>query len=82
MGNPIREHRLAGIKCPIPPHLLCFSLRQLAVNGSDLLHIGISSGKNIGDTLDTLLNKVIEGELPNEKEALLIYAKNSIDNDA
>lgn len=60
----------------------CFSLRQLAVNGSDLLHIGISSGKHIGETLDTLLDKVIEGELENEKVSLLAYAKNSIDNEA
>ena len=58
----------------------CYSLRQLAVNGSDLLHIGIGSGVQIGQTLDTLLDKVIGGELPNEKEALLSYAKNMIDN--
>ena len=58
----------------------CYSLRQLAVNGSDLLHIGIGSGVQIGQTLDTLLDKVIGGALPNEKEALLSYAKNMIDN--
>lgn len=57
----------------------CYSLRQLAVNGSDLLHIGVSSGIQIGQTLDQLLDLVIEGELPNEKEALLSYAKNGID---
>lgn len=59
----------------------CYSLRQLAVNGADLLHIGVSSGVKIGETLDMLLDKVIKGELPNEKEALLICAKNSIDNE-
>ena len=58
----------------------CYSLRQLAVNGSDLLHIGIGSGVQIGQTLDALLDKVIGGALPNEKESLLSYAKNMIDN--
>ena len=57
----------------------CYSLRQLAVNGSDLLHIGVSSGVMIGQTLDRLLDLVIEGELPNNKDALLTYAKNGID---
>lgn len=59
----------------------CYSLRQLAVNGSDLLHIGVSSGITIGQTLDKLLDLVIEGELPNEKDALLAYAKNTIDKE-
>ncbi|MBQ3331200.1 MAG: CCA tRNA nucleotidyltransferase [Ruminococcus sp.] len=58
----------------------CYSLRQLSVNGSDLLHLGMSSGIQIGQTLDQLLDKVIEGELPNEKELLLDRAKIMIDN--
>ena len=48
----------------------CFSLRQLAVNGNDLIALGLS-GQRIGKTLDALLNRVIEGELPNQREALL-----------
>lgn len=59
----------------------CYSLRQLCVNGSDLLHLGLSSGVMIGQTLDLLLDKVIAGELSNEKEALLAYAKNGIDKE-
>lgn len=60
----------------------CYSLRQLAVNGSDLLHIGVRSGVQIGKTLDLLLDKVIAGELPNEKEALLAYAESTIDKES
>ena len=59
----------------------CYSLRQLAVNGSDLIHIGVGSGVRIGKTLDLLLDKVIAGELPNDKEALLAYAKSTIDKE-
>ena len=57
----------------------CYCLRMLAVNGADLLHLGYRSGAVIGEMLDTLLNKVITGELPNEKEALLSFAKGGID---
>lgn len=48
----------------------CFSLKQLAVNGNDLLDKGYR-GKEIGQALRFLLDAVIDGKLPNEKTALL-----------
>ena len=48
----------------------CFSLRQLAVGGEDLLALGYR-GREIGDALRFLLEQVLDGALPNEKEALL-----------
>ena len=50
----------------------CLSLKDLAVNGHDLMGIGIA-GKEIGQKLHILLEKVLEEELPNEKNALLRY---------
>jgi len=52
----------------------CMSLKDLAVNGHDLTALGFQ-GKAIGETLNRLLEKVIDEELPNEREALLEYAK-------
>lgn len=48
----------------------CFSLRQLAVNGRDLLALGLS-GPAVGAALEELLGKVVDGTLPNERSALL-----------
>ncbi len=48
----------------------CFSLDQLAVNGYDLQALGFR-GKEIGQGLNDALNAVIDGHVPNEKEALL-----------
>ena len=48
----------------------CFSLRQLAVNGRDLTELGLS-GPAVGQTLSELLDQVVDGELPNERTALL-----------
>ena len=48
----------------------CYSLKTLAVNGSDLLHLGISEGRAIGFILNSLLDAVINGEISNEKTAL------------
>ena len=53
---------------------VCFSLRDLAVDGHDLMALGLQ-GRAIGRTLDALLERVAEGELPNEKEALLAWVK-------
>ena len=48
----------------------CLSLKDLAINGHDLMAIGFT-GKAIGSTLHGLLEQVIDGTLPNEKSALL-----------
>ena len=51
----------------------CLSLRDLAVKGNDLMALGLQ-GKEIGETLNSLLEQVVSENLPNEKEALLAYA--------
>lgn len=53
----------------------CFSLKNLAVNGNDLMNIGYSSGKELGNTLNKLLQLVIDGDYNNEKDILLQEAK-------
>ena len=52
-----------------------FQLKDLAVDGRDLIAIGFSPGQALGRCLQGLLNDVIEEECPNEKEALLALAK-------
>ena len=48
----------------------CLHIKDLAVNGHDLMALGIS-GRQIGRQLEQLLEWVLEERLPNEKEALL-----------
>lgn len=50
----------------------CFSLKKLAVNGSDLASSGFR-GIEIGEKLEKLLDAVIEGKCPNEKPKLLEF---------
>ncbi len=47
----------------------CVTIRQLAVNGRDLLALGLA-GAAVGAALESLLDEVIAGA-PNEREALL-----------
>lgn len=50
---------------------ICFTLHGLAVNGNDLRELGLKSGREIGETLNFLLEKVMNGEISNEKTALM-----------
>ena len=53
----------------------CFSLSDLAINGKDLLSLGLPQGKIIGNILNQLLDDVIENKTVNKKEALLKLAE-------
>lgn len=48
----------------------CLQLKDLAVNGKDIMALGYS-GRAVGDVLQTLLKGVISGEMENRREALL-----------
>ncbi len=51
-----------------------YTTRQLAIGGKELLALGYR-GKAVGEMLDFLLTSVINGDLKNEREALLDVAK-------
>lgn len=52
----------------------CFCVRDLAVDGYDLMNEGLRA-KKIGDALDLLVAAVIDGKTQNNKEALLKYLR-------
>lgn len=52
----------------------CLSLKDLAVRGNDLLVLGLE-GKKIGETLNFLLEQVIDDVLPNDRDTLLAAAQ-------
>ncbi|MBQ6797471.1 MAG: CCA tRNA nucleotidyltransferase [Clostridia bacterium] len=56
----------------------CVSLKTLAVGGRELIDLGMSPGRKMGETLDALLDAVIDGDVANEREALLELAKTLI----
>ena len=53
----------------------CLTLKDLAVNGRDVLALGAAPGPAVGRVLQSLLEQVSEGALPNEREALLSAAR-------
>ncbi|MFA6309344.1 MAG: HD domain-containing protein [Clostridia bacterium] len=75
--NEKLEHldRISFIYNEIKESNQCISLKNLAVTGGDLLNEGFTEGKMIGETLDLLLNMVLENPELNDKESLLKYIK-------
>lgn len=53
----------------------CYSLQGLAINGRDLVAIGIPQGEMLGEILEKLLDEVIDGELENQRELLTTRAQ-------
>ena len=49
----------------------CFSVKSLAVKGQDIMVLGIPEGPEVGRVLAALFDAVTDGEVPNEREALL-----------
>ena len=59
----------------------CFSLKDLAVGGSDLLDAGMEPGPAVGVMLEVLLEKVTDGELENSKAVLMAEAERILSAD-
>ena len=53
----------------------CFSRKDLAVRGGDLIAAGVAPGPALGAALQTLLDAVIDGRAENERDALLRFWK-------
>jgi tRNA nucleotidyltransferase (CCA-adding enzyme) len=53
----------------------CFSLRDLAIKGGDLLAVGFTDGPQIGAAMNALLTDVMEARVENDREALLAAAR-------
>ena len=69
--------RTRGLVDKIREQETCLSLKDLKVNGRDLMAMGLQ-GKAVGAMLEKLLDGVLEGTLPNEREALLEAVKRNI----
>ena len=78
--NPKDNPYFSGIAALIREILAedaCLQIKDLAVNGHDLMALGLS-GKTIGQMLNRLLELVLDEEIQNEKAALLARVQEEI----
>lgn len=71
-GREIHFDKLEKMAKEIIKNEECFSLRDLKINGNDLMAEGFR-GKEISSALSAALEAVIDGRVKNEKEALLSF---------
>jgi len=64
---------LVRIKNEVMESQQCFSLKDLALNGRDLIALGVKPGPALGQMLEKLLEAVINEEAENTREALSAY---------
>ena len=53
----------------------CFSLKDLAISGQDVIAAGVTPGPEVGRALKQALEQVLSGQIPNERSALLELIK-------
>lgn len=59
----------------------CLTLKKLAVNGQDMMAVGVPQGRAVGVMLQSLLERVMDGELPNTREELLAAVRKETDQE-
>lgn len=55
-----------------------FSLKQLALKGTDILNLGVTPGPTVGALLCQALDAVIDERVPNDRTALISYIEDKI----
>ena len=55
---------------------MCFSIKDLNINGNDLIGLGIPKGKVLGEILNNLLEMVMDEKISNDNNILKIEALN------
>ena len=66
------------IICEVVNNNQCYEPSQLAINGNDLIALGIIDGKQIGKILLDLFNAVLLEEVDNEKNKLIEYVLSAL----
>jgi len=73
----IHFDKIRSLLAEIEKENACLSLKDLAVNGHDLMALGLS-GPKIGKAMNRLLDLVLDEQIENTKEALLTAARQEI----
>lgn len=75
---PDRNNKMERIIGEITKNNHCVHISDLAVKGNDLLSLGLSPGKLIGDLMETLFLCVLQIPSLNRKDILLAFARHML----
>ena len=66
-----RVHELRALFTEAMEQRECFSIKDLAVNGKDIMALGVPEGREVGGLLNLCLSAVISEEIKNDHDALI-----------
>lgn len=69
---------LRGLLHRILEEEAAFSVKHLAINGHDLMALGVEPGPQLGAILESCLGAVIDEQVANEREALLDFVRDQL----
>lgn len=75
------NYAVYGLSQLISHEQQCFQIKDLAINGHDILALGVETGPTVGKVLNHLLDKVLDEEISNEYENLMDEAKRYLKGD-
>ena len=84
--DPRYYSRLSGLNsaydviCEAEENGVALNVRDLAVNGRDVIALGVKSGPLVGELLRDALDGVITDEVKNEREPLLQFIRAHIES--
>lgn len=81
---PAREEYISSLEQSLEKVLsgdVCYTLKDLAVKGSDLIAVGYEKGAGLGRCLKNLLDEVLDERLPNDRQVLLAKAMSWLNQD-
>jgi tRNA nucleotidyltransferase (CCA-adding enzyme) len=83
--NPVyyedRHNKLAELEIKLNEVIKsnqCFTIKDLAIDGKELINLGVKEGKDIGNILNRILSEVLENPELNNKDNLEALAKSYI----
>ena len=74
-GDFIRDNKLHKKYYELKHSKEPFNVKDLKINGKDLIVLGMKPGKKMGELLNEIFEKVMDGELENDRPVLMNYCK-------
>lgn len=76
----LNTNQLVNLAQVVKEDNVCYLLKDLAINGNDLIELGVKPGPAIKDLLEECLNDVINGKIENTKIILIDKVKHKLIN--
>jgi tRNA nucleotidyltransferase (CCA-adding enzyme) len=76
-----RYYKIHDIAAKIMSEQQCFQIKDLAINGHDVIGIGVEAGPAVGKVLNHLLDRVLDEDILNEHDALIEEAERYLKGD-